>query len=82
MFFTRLGTVAAWLIFVFAALRIGTALYIMLFIHDAEMAAIRSAKFLFFKTPEEAISQALPYLGLAIAMGILAEISQAVRRSN
>jgi len=81
MFFTKLGSAVAWLIFAFAAVRISAALYIMVFIVEAEEAALWSARYFFSKSPDLVVTQTLPIAGGAIALGILVEISLAVRRT-
>lgn len=79
MFFTRLGTVAAWLALIMAAGRIGIAIYISTSISSAEEARAWAARYL-GQSPAQAIDQASIVVACAIALGILAEISRAVQR--
>jgi ABC-type nickel/cobalt efflux system permease component RcnA len=80
MFFTRLGTIAAWLGFLAAAFRIGTALFIVFGVTAAEDKAFMAARYLGSKSTGAVIDQALIVAACAIALGILVEISRAVRR--
>ena len=80
MFFTRIGTIIAWLLFVLAGFRAGMAFYISVFVSNPKEAEIWAARYLVARDPDRAFSQAMPVLGFAIAIGILAEISKAVRR--
>ncbi|KQN72391.1 hypothetical protein ASE94_07715 [Devosia sp. Leaf64] len=79
MFFTRLGTIAAWLALVMAAGRIGISIYIITSIPNAAEARAWAARYL-GQSPAQAIDQALVIAACAIALGILVEISRAVRR--
>lgn len=80
MFFTRIGTIVAWLLFILAGFRAGMALYISVFVSDPREAEIWAARYLVASDPDRAFSQAMPVLGFAVVIGILAEISRAVRR--
>jgi hypothetical protein len=80
MFFTRIGTIVAWLLFVVAGFRAGMAFYISVFVADPKEAEVWAARYLTASDPDRSFSQALPVLGFAVAVGILAEISRAVRR--
>ena len=79
MFFTRLGTVAAWLAFIMAAFRIGMALFIVFGVKAAGEKALLAARYLGSNSTAEVIDQALIVAACAIALGILVEISRAVR---
>lgn len=78
MFFTRLGTFAAWLALIMAAGRICVAIYITVGIASAEEARAWTGRYL-GQSPAQAIDQASIVAACAIAMGILVEISRAVR---
>jgi hypothetical protein len=78
MFFTRLGTIAAWLALIMAAGRIGIAIYIITSISSAEEARSWAARYL-GTSPAQAIDQAAIVAACALALGILVEISRAVR---
>lgn len=81
MLFTRLGTVAAWLALIMAASRIGIAIYIITSISNAEEARAWAGRYL-GQSPAQAIDHASVVAACAIALGILVEISRAVRRNN
>ena len=81
MLFTRLGAIAAWLALIMAAGRIGIAIYIISSISNAEEARAWAGRYL-GQSPAQAIDQASIVAACAIALGILAEISRAVRRGN
>ena len=78
MLFTRLGTVAAWLALIMAASRIGIAIYIITSLPNAEEAKAWAARYL-GQSPAQDIDQASIVVACAIALGILVEISRAVR---
>ena len=78
MLFTGLGTVAAWLALIMAAGRIGIAIYIITGIPNAEEARAWAARYL-GQSPAQAIDQAAMVAACAIALGVLVEISWAVR---
>ena len=78
MVFTRIGYIAAWLAFIMALGRIGIAVYILFGISDAEQARAWAARYL-AQSPGQAIDQAAMVATCAIALGILVEISRAVR---
>ena len=78
MFFTGLGTIAAWLALIMAAGRIGIAAYIITSIQSAEEARAWAARYL-GQSPAQAIDQAAIVAVCAIALGIMVEISRAVR---
>lgn len=80
MFFTRLGTIAAWLAFLMAAFRIGMASFIVFGLEATEDKAFWASRYLGSKNTGEVIDQALVVAACAIALGILVEISRAVRR--
>ncbi|MFD1942732.1 hypothetical protein [Paradevosia shaoguanensis] len=79
MFFTRLGTVAAWIALIMAASRTGIALYIIFGISNAEEARAWAARYL-GQSPAQALDQALIVAACAIALGVLVEISRALRQ--
>jgi hypothetical protein len=79
MFFTRLGAVAAWLALIMSAGRIGIAIYIITSIPNAEEARAWAARYL-GQSPAQAIDHASIAVACAIALGVLVEISRAVRR--
>lgn len=78
MFFTRLGTIAAWLALIMAAGRIGISIYIISGIPNAEEARAWAARYL-GQSPAQAIDQAAMVAACAIALGILVEISRSAR---
>lgn len=79
MFFTRLGTIVAWLALILGALRFGIGFYVGS-IDESQARAIAQARYLFSTSPGTAINQGSVLIAVAIAMGILVEISRAVRR--
>lgn len=81
MFFTRLGTVAAWLALLMAAGRIGIAIYIISSIPNAEEARAWAARYL-GQSPAQAIDRAAMVAACAIALGVLVEISRTLRRTS
>lgn len=80
MFFTRFGTVVAWLLLGLCAFRVGTAIFIINVTNTPESFRALSERYLGTATTGEAFNQLPPILGFAIAIGILSEISKAVRR--
>lgn len=80
MFFTRLGTLVAWLALLLAVARIGVAVFILWGTRDAEVAASWTARYLGTKSTGQAIDQAGTVIAFAIILGILTEISRSVRR--
>lgn len=64
-----------------AAARIGIAIYIVTSIPNADEARAWAARYL-GQSPAQAIDQASIVAACAIALGILVEISLAVRRGN
>lgn len=76
MLFTRLGAVVAWLALSLAAFRSGLAIY---GIQSAE-AALLASRYLGTQQFGSVLDQAAVVAAFAIALGILAEISRALRR--
>jgi hypothetical protein len=79
MLFTRLGTVVAWLALVMAVGRMGIAIYILNGIPNVEEARVWAGRYLGMP-PAQAIDQAAMVGAVAIALGILVEISRAAGR--
>lgn len=77
MFFTRLATIAAWLAFSTAAFRISLAVYGLT---GTEEAAFFATRYLGTKNFGPALDQAAVMAAFAIGLGVLAEISRALRR--
>lgn len=80
MFFTTLGAIAAWIALILAAGRAGIAIYIF-GMSDAEQARAWAARYL-GQPPGQAIDQAAVVALCAVALGILVEISRALRRER
>lgn len=80
MFFTRIGVVISWLAFIMAAAHIGIAVYLGTSVSDPEQVAFWSTRYLGTRSPWAAVDRGAIVLALAIALGILTEISKAVRR--
>jgi hypothetical protein len=79
LFFTRLGTLLAWLAFVVGALRFGSAFYVGS-IEEPVMRAALAARY-GVSSPGAAINQASIVIAVAIGLGILAEISKAIHKN-
>jgi hypothetical protein len=79
MFFTRLSTVVAWFALIVGALRLGSGLYVGS-IDDTQLRAIAAARYAVLSSPGTAINQGAIAIGIALTLGILCEISRAVRR--
>ena len=75
MFFTKVGRVAAWMIFVLSIVRMATGLLVAFTAEDPSAAAQH-----YFAEPTTGamIDQAFQGLGIAIALGVLTEISRNV----
>ena len=76
MFFTKIGRIAAWLAFIGGVLRIGMG--VLLAQSTAHDPAAAARRYLGTQTTGEAIDQGLVVLVIAIALGILTEISRSV----
>ncbi|WP_152565846.1 hypothetical protein [Devosia riboflavina] len=70
---------AAWLALLMATGRIGISVYIITSVPNADEARAWAARYL-GQAPAQAIDQAAMVAACAIALGILVEISRAVRR--
>lgn len=79
MFFTWMGQLGAWLAFIVGLMRMGMAFYVIS-IDEKEAAAFYTARYFGTKTVGQVIDQSFVVITLAVAMGILAEISRNVRR--
>ncbi len=75
MFFTRIGRILAHLIFWSSALRLAIAFGIAFLTPDMESNTFASRRYLAAATSGEAINEAVIYLLLGIALGVLCEIS-------
>lgn len=80
MFFTRIGTLIAWLALLLGAARVGVAVFIATQSQNAAEAAAFTARYFGSKTTGEVIDQSALVMALAVALGILAEMSWSVRR--
>lgn len=75
MFFTTIGRIAAWLLLAFGVLRIGIGFMVVSIADDAQRAAA-TARYIGGGTSGEAIDGGFTVIGLAIALGVLCEISR------
>jgi len=80
MFFTRLGTILAWLALFFGALRV--ALGIVIASTAEGVGPVFSPRYLGSKSTGEAIDQGLMMVVFAVSLGIIVEISRSLRRAN
>ena len=78
MFFTRVGIFVASLMFVLGAIRTVFGVLIAFGTEDMENNRAASAMFLGAENSGEAIDQGIAALGMAIALGVLCEISKHV----
>jgi hypothetical protein len=78
MFFTRVGVVVAWLALLLGASRFAMGMLVAFKLYPAEFEASR---YLGSTTPGEAVNQGLLVLLIAIALGILTEISRSLRKN-
>ena len=78
LFFTRLGTVAAWLALALGAMRIVAGIIVA----SSDNPEILGPRYLGSSTSGQAIDQGIMVLLFAIALGMLAEISRSVRRDD
>lgn len=78
--FLRLGKIAAWLILIYAVIRIGMGLYVAETFVSPEANQAASRRYLATETSGEAIDSGLNALLGAIALGILVSIAQALTR--
>lgn len=75
MFFTRIGKIIAHLGFWIGILRIAMALSVATSTKDMETNAMLSRRYLAAATSGEAINEATIYILVAVALGVLCEIS-------
>ena len=81
MFFTKLGRVLAWAMFVFGVFKVALG-FAIASIDDAQEKASAIARYLGSGTTGHAIDQGQLGIFAAIALGILAEISIAINRKS
>jgi ABC-type amino acid transport system permease subunit len=79
MFFTWVGTIAAWVALVFGALRIATGLYVAF---NRNTPDFEPSRYLGSGTSGHAIDQGIMVILFAIALGTLTEISRSIRRKG
>ena len=79
MIFTRLGTVVAWLALLAAAGRFAIGVYALSL--PADSARQVSARYLGTTNTAAALDQAGVVFAFAVALGVLVEISRALRRN-
>jgi hypothetical protein len=79
MFFTKLGKIIAWLVFVISSVRVTIAVGVATGTSTMADNAAASARYLGTSSSGEAINQILIVLLASIALGILCEISSGVR---
>lgn len=82
MFFTKFGRVIAWLMFVLATFRIAMGFSIATFSSSAEQMAFFTKRYLGSGTTGQAIDQGGEWLLIAVALGILVEISTALGKKR
>jgi hypothetical protein len=75
MFFTRIGMIIAHLVFWFSAFRLGMGFLFAFGAPDMENNRIAARRYLGTETTGEAINEATLALVLAVALGVLCEIS-------
>ncbi|MDO6728338.1 MAG: hypothetical protein ACRBBO_04410 [Cognatishimia sp.] len=75
VFFTRVGLIVAWLLFAANSVRIAVGAYIVF--SGADLAA-SSRRYFGADTFAQEMDQSFAMLGVAIALGILAEISRKI----
>lgn len=79
MFFTKLGRIVAWLIFGLSIFRVAFGLLLAFTADDPASAAQR---YLGKVNTGEAINEGIYVIGIAIALGILTEISSNLSKEN
>lgn len=75
MFFTKLGTIVAWMAFVLGVFRVATGFVVA---SNLDTAGFDAARYIGSSTSGRAIDQGLMMIAFAIGLGILAEISRRV----
>lgn len=75
MFFTRIGKVIAYLIFWLGIIRVGMGFSGAYGAADMESNRIFASRYLAASTTGEAINEGIMYILLAVALGVLCEIS-------
>lgn len=75
MFFTRIGKVIAYLIFVLGILRVAMGFLGAFGSADIESNRAFASRYLSAATTGEAINEGMMYILLAVALGVLCEIS-------
>jgi hypothetical protein len=75
MFFTTIGRIAAWLLLAVGVLRVGIGFQVASIADDAQRAAA-TARYIGGGSSGEAIDGGFVIIGLAIALGVLCEISR------
>jgi hypothetical protein len=79
--FTKIRIVGAWLVLIAGGLRLATAFYIAL-MDDRSQAAMLASRYLGSKSTGDVIDGTLTVIAFAVTIGILCEISRAIRRQN
>lgn len=76
-----LGRIAAWLLLIFGALRVGVGFFVA-GIENAEDRAVAAARYLGSTTSGEAIDQGLMVALCGIVLGVLVRIGQAAAKAS
>jgi hypothetical protein len=79
MFFVRLGTVIAWIVFVMGLMQFGFAAWIIFGIDNPETASF-GERYFGSRQPSKVFSEGLMMAGGAVVLGILASIARSVHR--
>lgn len=79
MIFTRVGVVIAWLALVLGVSRFAMATLVAFKLYPA---GFEASRYLGSATPGEATNQGIIVILVAVALGILTEISRSVRRKE
>lgn len=82
MLFTKIGKFIAWFLFVTSSLHVALAFSIAFFTTTQESWIAYSRRYLGSKTTGQSIDQGLKLVFLAIALGILVEISNNIKASK
>lgn len=81
MFFTRVGTVIAWLAFVFGSVQIAIAVFVLAFPNPESVKAL-ARSYLGTENIGRSVNQALIAISVGVAIGILCEISRHIAKDR
>ncbi|MEL7117115.1 MAG: hypothetical protein AAGP08_16290 [Pseudomonadota bacterium] len=82
MFFTRIGTVMAHLVFWLSVTRFAISLFVAFGTEDMEANRFFANRYLGAANSGEAMNEAAIGLGIAVALGILVEISKSLKANK